>query len=98
MSTRGLKKWALLLTFWVALHVPSLRAQTLPFILTGSGSVDFELQSSGTFLAEGIFGTGSLSASGSGTRLVWFPGAAALRAGYVNGTQWDATNIGAYLS
>lgn len=97
MSTQGLKKWALLLTFWVALQVSPLRAQTLPFIPTGGGSgVDFELQSNGTFLAEGTFMGGTLSASGPGTRFIWFPGGAALRAGSVTGSQWDAGNVGLY--
>ena len=34
--------------------------------------------------------------SGAGTRLIWIPDKAAFRAGYVNGTQWDETSIGAY--
>ncbi|TGE23944.1 hypothetical protein E5K00_01645 [Hymenobacter aquaticus] len=35
-------------------------------------------------------------AEGSGTRLVWYPEKAAFRAGSINGTQWDAANIGNY--
>ena len=95
MSTQSLKKWALLLTFWVALYVPSLRAQTLPLVMSVS-TTDFEFQTNGTFLAEGQLALGSLSVSGAGTRLVWFPGGAALRAGTVTGSQWDAANIGLY--
>lgn len=33
-------------------------------------------------------------ASGEGTRLMWIPAKSAFRAGTVNGTQWDAANIG----
>jgi len=40
-------------------------------------------------------GTG-VPAEGSGTRMMWYPRKAAFRAGYINGTQWDAANIGAY--
>jgi hypothetical protein len=38
----------------------------------------------------------SIPATGTGTRLMWYPEKAAFRAGYVNGTQWEAPNIGAY--
>ena len=34
--------------------------------------------------------------NGAGRRLLWYPGKAALRAGYVAGTQWDYPNIGLY--
>ncbi|MEO6405795.1 MAG: tail fiber domain-containing protein [Ferruginibacter sp.] len=33
---------------------------------------------------------------GAGTRLLWYPGKAAFRAGGVDGTQWDKGNIGTY--
>lgn len=33
-------------------------------------------------------------ASGAGVRFMWFPQSAAFRAGQVNGSQWDAPNIG----
>ncbi|HEX2202226.1 MAG TPA: tail fiber domain-containing protein [Longimicrobium sp.] len=35
-------------------------------------------------------------AEGAGTRMMWYPRKAAFRAGYINGTQWDAANIGEY--
>jgi hypothetical protein len=35
-------------------------------------------------------------AEGSGTRMMWYPRKAAFRAGGINGTQWDAANIGNY--
>ena len=42
-------------------------------------------------------GTSSrIPVEGSGTRLMWYPGKAAFRAGYINGTQWDDANIGNY--
>jgi hypothetical protein len=42
-----------------------------------------------------ISGTG-VPAEGSGTRMMWYPRKAAFRAGNINGTQWDAANIGDY--
>jgi Chaperone of endosialidase len=33
---------------------------------------------------------------GAGTRLIWYPGKGAFRAGGIDGTQWDAANIGNY--
>jgi hypothetical protein len=46
----------------------------------------------GTF--DGDFSSDGIPAEGSGTRMVWYPRKAAFRAGSVNGTQWDAANIG----
>jgi hypothetical protein len=40
--------------------------------------------------------TTTLSISGPGRRLLWHPGKAAFRVGYVDGTQWDNSYIGAY--
>lgn len=39
---------------------------------------------------------GSTPVSGAGTRMMWIPEKAALRAGYINGSQWDDANIGMY--
>ncbi|HQH29931.1 MAG TPA: tail fiber domain-containing protein, partial [Spirochaetota bacterium] len=51
----------------------------------------------GGILAMGTRSSGAtLSASGAGTRMIWYPRKAAFRAGYVNGTQWDDANIGDY--
>jgi hypothetical protein len=42
-------------------------------------------------------GDGSnIPAEGSGTRMMWYPNKGAFRAGGINGTQWDAANIGDY--
>jgi len=44
----------------------------------------------------GTFGEGGIPAEGEGTRLMWYPGKAAFRAGRVLGVegQWDDTNVG----
>lgn len=39
---------------------------------------------------------GGIPAAGAGTRFMWYPGKAALRAGYVEGTHWDNDNMGSY--
>ena len=39
---------------------------------------------------------GNPPVTGAGTRLMWYPDKAALRAGYVGGTRWDKANIGNY--
>jgi hypothetical protein len=98
MSTQGLKKWALLLTFWLALHTSSLRAQIFTAPLqastTGTNPVDFEFRADGTLIAKGNYGVGSLLTGdqGSGTRMLWFPNLAAFRAGSVTGTQWNSSS------
>lgn len=41
-------------------------------------------------------GSGGIPATGAGTRFMWYPGKAALRAGYVDGVQWDDSYTGYY--
>lgn len=40
--------------------------------------------------------TGATPISGAGTRFMWIPAKAALRAGEIDGNQWDAANIGSW--
>src|SRR5262249_5368381 len=49
-------------------------------------------------LFTGTFGTGTIPATGAGTRFMWYPKKAALRVGQVvlTGSAWDDTNIGNY--
>lgn len=46
------------------------------------------------FAVTGILGTGAIPAEGAGTRIMWYPGKAAFRAGRVMGDEWDDANIG----
>jgi len=46
------------------------------------------------FAVTGTFGSGNIPITGAGTRLMWYPGRSAFRAGVVDGTQWDVANIG----
>jgi hypothetical protein len=94
MHTRTLKKLFLALSFWLALHMPALKAQLVgPY---GTSPLTFGVDSNALLYATGTYGTGTLSLSGAGTRMFWYPGKAAFRAGYVSGTQWNDANIGAY--
>jgi len=49
-----------------------------------------------TFSLVGNTGSGSVPAEGEGARFMWYPGKAALRAGFIQNTQWDDANIGIY--
>ena len=49
------------------------------------------------FAVTGNFGLGIIPIEGAGTRLMWYPGKAAFRAGAASpGTPWDAINIGQF--
>lgn len=48
----------------------------------------------GAVLFDGV--TGATPASGAGTRFMWIPAKAAIRAGLVGADQWDDVKIGAY--
>ena len=48
------------------------------------------------FAVTGTVGSGVIPASGPGTRLMWYPGKAALRAGSVDAGQWDDASVGQY--
>jgi hypothetical protein len=54
---------------------------------SGKGNVLFEGDAE-------ITGFGSAPTEGAGTRMMWYPDKAAFRAGSVDGTQWNTTNIG----
>jgi hypothetical protein len=55
-----------------------------------------KLNADGGFCIFGNTTTGTIPATGIGTRLMWYPANRAFRAGYVGGTQWDEANIGNY--
>jgi hypothetical protein len=59
----------------------------------------FRVDNDGSILSVADYSGGVNTTSpteGSGTRFMWYATKAALRAGYVNGTQWDDANIGLY--
>ena len=66
-------------------------------ISIGTSTPEFKLTiaNDGGIIATGTYGSGAtLQTSGAGTRFIWYPRKAALRAGYVSGNQWDDANIG----
>jgi hypothetical protein len=56
----------------------------------------YDLGNNNGFVSEGSYGSGNIPTEGSGTRMMWYPQKAAIRAGSINGTQWDDANIGEY--
>jgi hypothetical protein len=79
-----------------------LQAQTpdSAFAVSNGGAGLFRVNIDAGALFGGVYdgdgsGTG-IPAEGSGTRMMWYPRKGAFRAGGINGTQWDAANIGDY--
>lgn len=61
-----------------------------------SPTADLEVDGVDGVLFEGTYGSGTIPKEGAGTRMMWYPGKAAFRVGYVIGTRWDDLNIGDY--
>lgn len=57
-------------------------------------NTEIRLQVNGPVFAKGVGGTNQTIPTGAGTRMLWYPGKAAFRAGSVSGTFWDGSNIG----
>jgi hypothetical protein len=65
---------------------PDPPATTIPSLIS--------LRNDGGFLAGGQLTTGTIPTSGAGTRMMWHPAKAAIRAGSVTATAWDDGNVG----
>jgi hypothetical protein len=79
------------------LAVPNAaRAQTpTTTIENADGDVVLESYDDGALLAPySSSGTGAIPTTGAGTRMMWYSGKAAFRAGRVTSDQWDESNIG----
>jgi len=78
------------------LAVPNAaRAQTpAATIENASGDVVLESYDDGALLAPSSSGTAAIPAEGFGTRMMWYPGKSAFRAGEVDGNQWNDSNVG----
>ena len=91
------------LVAFAVLVAPAALAQTPDAALKAEGAGGeglFRVNVDGGALFGGAYdgdsaGSG-VPAEGAGTRMLWYPRKGAFRAGGVNGTQWDAANIGAY--
>ena len=99
--TNATRRTALLLGALFLGLAPTLGAQTPDSVVAASwsGKSLFRVNVDGGTTFGGDYDGGFSSripAEGSGTRLMWYPGKASFRAGYINGTQWDDANIGNY--
>ncbi|HEX8360270.1 MAG TPA: tail fiber domain-containing protein [Longimicrobium sp.] len=79
----------------------ALHAQATDSALAVSygGQSLFRVNNNGSAFFGGTYNSGATNGaptSGAGTRMFWYPGKAAFRAGGINGTQWDDANIGLY--
>jgi hypothetical protein len=66
---------------------------------TGTPSTDFHVLGKNGLLFQGTFGTGTIPATGGGTRFMWYPKKAAFRGGVLDGAYtayWDDIRIGNY--
>ncbi|MDB4948604.1 MAG: hypothetical protein JWM27_1253 [Gemmatimonadetes bacterium] len=99
--TRSLR-FSLLSAACVAALPAAALAQTpdSAFAVSHSGASLFRVNIDGGALFGGTYdgdgGASGIPAEGAGTRMVWYPRKGAFRAGGINGTQWDAANIGSY--
>ena len=88
--------FALVFSILTVFYVPHLHGQSPAFKVDTAGTVLLNVNSDAGFSVRGLFGSGTIPATGSGTRLMWYPRKAAFRAGWVSGTEWDDANIGQY--
>jgi len=93
-----MKNLLLALAVVTAFPVVSVRAQTpdSAFAVSKSGSSLFRVNIDGGAVFGGSVTGSGVPREGAGTRMMWYPGKAAFRAGAINGTQWDDANIGQY--
>jgi MprA protease rhombosortase-interaction domain-containing protein len=88
------------LTLFMAGTALAQTPESLMSLKTTDGTTRLNLHKNGGLMVGGNF-DGDISGAeipmeGAGTRLMWYPGKGAFRAGTVEGTQWDAANIGSY--
>ena len=89
--------FALLIVGGSAFAPNAAHAQAAPVtsIENSGGEVVLESYDDGALLApEAPSGSGAIPAEGTGVRMMWHPGQAAFRAGRVDGSQWNQSNIG----
>jgi uncharacterized coiled-coil protein SlyX len=96
MTRTGLAMAALLATAATA----AAQTPDSAFAVSSGGQGLFRVNVDAGTLFGGVYdgdgsGTG-IPAEGAGTRAMWYPRKGAFRAGGINGTQWDAANIGDY--
>jgi hypothetical protein len=88
------------LALLAAAHAAAAQTPDSAFAVSKAGAGLFRVNVDAGALFSGVYdgdgsGTG-IPAEGAGTRAMWYPRKGAFRAGGINGTQWDAANIGDY--
>jgi hypothetical protein len=79
----------------IAPNAAHAQAAPVTTIENSGGDIVLESYDDGALLAPFVSsGTGAIPADGAGVRMMWYPDAAAFRAGHVIGDQWDESNIG----
>jgi hypothetical protein len=81
--------------------LPTAIAQTPALEVTDASNTRLlMLDTSAGLVVHGVFNEmpvpETIPATGAGTRLMWWPSRAAFRAGMVEGTEWDASNVGLF--
>jgi hypothetical protein len=96
MYRTALKSFAVL-ALALAAAPAAAQSDILLQLRSGSPAGDrFRVDSAGGVIALGTIGYGIIPATGAGWRMMWHPQKTAFRAGYVDGAQWDESNIGYY--
>ncbi|HEX8253553.1 MAG TPA: tail fiber domain-containing protein, partial [Thermoanaerobaculia bacterium] len=66
-------------------------------LAVNGSSAAFRVGNGGSIVATGVDDlAGSIPVEGAGTRFMWLPHRSAIRAGTIDGTQWDEANVGLY--
>ncbi|HEX2093985.1 MAG TPA: tail fiber domain-containing protein [Longimicrobiaceae bacterium] len=104
MTTRIPGSFLLLGAALLAGAASSARAQSPTdsvLAVSYGGNSLFRVNVNGGLIARGTYDSGAsggIASNGAGTRMLWYPGKAAFRAGGINGTQWDDANVGLYTA
>jgi hypothetical protein len=94
---RALLKSCAVLALTLSAAPAAAQSDILLQLRSGSPAGDrFRVDSAGAVVALGTIGYGIIPASGAGWRMMWHPQKVAFRAGYVDGSQWDESNVGYY--
>jgi len=94
-----MRRLILILLLFTATYFPQTETDyfSLPMWKWGSAGLLQPRTDSSALLITGNFGSGWAEPNlGAGSRMLWYPRKSAFRAGGVNATQWDDTNIGVY--
>lgn len=97
--TRGTHRTAVLAGALLLAGTSTLQAQVPDSMLVlrnAENGLVFFVRKDGGFASRGDDFVGPIPMEGTGTRLMWYPGKGAFRAGRVNGTQWNDANVGMY--